>query len=544
MPFRKRSLLGHHFIECTSIGGKSYTPQNIGTFLSDFRLYNFLRFLGKYSYYLEYNNRGFKEYRDNKDRRILIAQPILPYLAMRAIETGNDLGTIISIDESHLATASDMFHGLDTPESYSQLIPEIAIQIAGSQFEYQLRQQHLLARTLFLYGDLWKKTPKANAILNHKELQRKGFPDIDLHSYLLLGFALTAQAKNGFVTGYNNQKQIEELSAHFDLTEVKQTAFFNKLSISYKEFRSKARKEFSSMPKIAGLPDMRYDRFRMNPILETPFIIPDAKLGSLQPYLTPIPALILNKITRGLYFDLSTIFREKRSNIFRDAFGHVLEEYVGILLNNSLDTRSFQILRGDDIIAHGVKKPDWIVLYGNTCVLIEVKETGLNKNARILGDEKEMIKSLSKIKDGVVQLSEFEQAIDTTESLKFLKHYPLRERMIVTYTDDYMKNTLLQSAIYDMFVAETDNNRRPPQYHLITLDELEFLLSVPNLHLFRLLNSKKRNRDTAPMDMGDYLAMRPDAGRLNNRFLDEKYHNFFMPIEAIAQRHSVSKQHS
>src|SRR5690606_3096543 len=97
--------------------------------------------------------------------------------------------------------------------------------------------------------------------------------------------------------------------------------------------------------------------------------------------------------------------RGRGENLFRVAFGHVFEAYVGDLLRQGCGPSQ---VRSEFEYVKGRKSPDWMVIQGDTLVVIEVKQSALTLNAKVSGDVEVARSSLTRtLGKGVRQLTNF-----------------------------------------------------------------------------------------------------------------------------------------
>jgi hypothetical protein len=91
-------------------GDKSYKSEDIGEFLKRFMLHETLRLIGALSHQLFF----MKNESEHSIEGVPFSDAVLSYLAMRAIESANDYKKL-TITSSNLATAADMYWGLQDP---------------------------------------------------------------------------------------------------------------------------------------------------------------------------------------------------------------------------------------------------------------------------------------------------------------------------------------------------------------------------------------------------------------------------------------------
>jgi hypothetical protein len=272
---------------------------------------------------------------------------------------------------------------------------------------------------------------------------------------------------------------------------------------------------------------MDYEKFRFNPLLLKPAIIPDCnpQPGSSQVYITPIPALIYRRVTTGLYFTLSDYFKENNKKPFRETFGAVFQEYVGLLLKKAVGELNVQ---GE--WRYGPKgstkdTPDWFVIQNGTALLIEVKQSGLYLNAKKWGQLDEIQKDLKRnIGAGVHQMWEFEN--DRRTGLctvpPWLDGIEITERLVVTYDRPYWVNSVLRDEIRQLYTI-------PPSFHWhsISVEELEYFLGIASINLIDALKEKRLDTEGDRMDFRDYYSRKSSQDNCKNPYLDSVYDSFF-----------------
>ena len=97
---------------------------------------------------------------------------------------------------------------------------------------------------------------------------------------------------------------------------------------------------------------------------------------------------------------------------FADYFGSLLQAYVGEILRNSVPSSTLtseEAIRSTYPYDRG-PVPDWIILEGNTAVLIECKSTRFSRAALATGSEDAIDSSLKQILKGLRQAIRFKKA--------------------------------------------------------------------------------------------------------------------------------------
>lgn len=305
-------------------GGKSYKVSDMASFLKKFQLNSTLRFLGELSYnILMDENRQSIQFIHG----VPISDSVLAYIAMLAIENSNDhKSQLITLED--IVKASDMYFGLpDRFLSDNELDPFL-IRFGAAQFDYDREINNVLSRTFIIYSKLWQQVPAAREVDIQNAIQE--IANLKLEEILILGFTYFGACRVGWFPIYGEEK-FEQNDRQFFKRE-KQLHFLKWLASSYWQFREQ------SLLIQKQLPHPDYDKNRFNLLVKYPIVIPDLNpkpaLGQVN--IVPIPRLLLERIARGLYFDLADYFRGRsKANKFREAFGHVFQSYVGLLFEKS-----------------------------------------------------------------------------------------------------------------------------------------------------------------------------------------------------------------
>ena len=309
--------------------------------------------------------------------------------------------------------------------------------------------------------------------------------------------------------------------------EERQQSFVNWLTTDYRAFRLQSR------DGLAKIPSPEYEKQRFNPLLRYPILKPDRNPlpGAPQVYIDPIPRLVHERVTRGLYFELSDHFKGAgKRNPFRGSFGYVFQEYVGELLKDALSESlvvgEFKYKAGKE----GKLTPDWMVIEADHCLLIEVKQSGLYLEAKMWGEietvKQDLVKSVGA---GVKQLWNFEEAVRSGRhsELAVLSGIKEFDRVIVSYDHIYFSNSIVRDRIHERFVEDATPIPANYHWHVISIDELEGVLGMHGPRFFRLLKEKQLNKEDDRMDFGDYLGRYYPDRDPTNPYLDQIRQVFF-----------------
>ena len=117
------SIAGKQLGVYSTSGNRSYSPEDIGDFLKKFELYHALRLIGVVSCELA------------STQEAPVNDCVLPYLAMRLIESSNDYRKE-TMTRADLRKAVDMYWGLPDPIANDKNSTSCLLRFS-SQFEYQ-----------------------------------------------------------------------------------------------------------------------------------------------------------------------------------------------------------------------------------------------------------------------------------------------------------------------------------------------------------------------------------------------------------------------
>jgi len=340
-----------------------YSPEDIEGFLKRFQLHEALKLIGQLSQEWFFGKTPATKVIGGTP----VACYVLAYLAMRSIESSNDYRkNVMTVPD--MLKAVDMYWGLPDPIEVESgdSSESCLLRIAFNQFEYNRPIHYLLPRTFAIYRDVWPRVPNTIPVGGVIE-QISG---LKIEEVLIMAYAFSKRAQGGFFRLYPDSLTTDPRIKDIFTLE-KQQSFVNWMARGYREFREESKAERKK------LPSSYYEKFRFNPLVKYPVIKPDRNPVPGEPpvYLLPVARLLLDKVTRGLYFELSDHFQgPDKINPFRNSFGFVFQEYVGELLRDAI---------GKDVVfperkyGKGNKdSTDWVIACGDRCILVEVKQSG------------------------------------------------------------------------------------------------------------------------------------------------------------------------
>ena len=506
--------------------GKQYRSVDIAKFIKRFQLNETLRLIGEVSstILMDDNPEPIRKI-DN----VPISDSLLAYLAMMAIENSNDYRSK-PMTLKDLAKAADMYFGLPEPFLSDSSLDSFLVRFGAAQFDYDREINNIVPRTFLIYCRLWDQVPEASNLDIESALLK--ISGLKLEEVLILGFAYFGASNKGFFRIYN-EAQISHIDKQFFTLE-KQRSFLSWLSCTYKQFRG------NSLTFQRELPHPYYEKNRFNMLTKYPIIIPDRNPTpqSSKPYIVPIRRLLIERITRGLYFDLADFFKEtSKANEFREAFGHVFQAYVGLIMKES--KRELKLLPDWKYGKPEKRTPDWIILEGNKAVIIEVKQSGLFLPAKTSGDVEAIRASLLKtINEAIRQFWSFEK------DLRSCHYYELEqfsdvieiERLLITYDRTYFSNSVLMK--HALQVAQAKMNDMPEDFHIhvCSVEEFEYVLALDFSSLFEILREKRNDKERKDWDFREYCSRKFEWQGLINHFLTKIKSDFIEHVETTLNK--------
>lgn len=504
----KGSISGKNIFVYSPKGGKKYSSSELGQYLKKFKLCNALKLIGELSNELLYSTTGKTVF----IKGVPISDGVLAYLSMRLIEVSNDYRSKdMNIDD--LLKAIDMFFGIPDPyEKDQENAQGCFIRFGASQFDYDCELRHLIPRTLIIYRDLWKGSCNIDQAI-------QDLFNLNLQDVLVLGFLFMAASKYGFFYRYELSDSWPESIKEY-LLPIKQESLLKMISSSYDNFRKSMRSDC--------LLGEEFEKFRFNPLHVYPLVTPDRNLnlGSSQIYIAPIPFLVLERITKGLYFNLSDYFKTDKSNQFRSDFGVVFQDYVYLLLEKSLEKSNVKKEWKYVYKKNSRNTPDLFVIKDHAAVLIEVKQAGLYSTAKKWGEADDIQKDiLRNIGAGVNQMWEFEQHLKDSlcSAPEWFKDIQIVERIVVTYDRSYFLNSFVREEIVKSFPLIS----KQYHWHIVVIEELEYFLGIVGDNFIEELEKKRLDYEEDNMDFRDYYTRKFPVNSITNPYLLAEYNKFF-----------------
>jgi hypothetical protein len=503
------NIAGKNVVTYSPRSNKCFSPDDITQFLRKFQLNKALVLIGQVSYNLFGNSLPFKVINGTP-----ISDSILAYIATKLIEGSNDYRSRnMTIDD--LLFACDMYFGMTDPLYEDDGVIQSLTRFGMQQLDFDREVGNSLPRTLAIYKKLWNKIDSNKIDINETIQKISG---LDLEEALFLSYVFSTISKQG----YFHKQNVEEANNNFTkkfletLQPSKQKAFINWISCNYDTFRK--------VNKSQAVPDSSFDKYKFNNLFKYPIVIPDRKVlqGESESYIVPIRRLLYERISRGLYFDLTLFFSEEGvGNKFRESFGYVFQEYVGTLFRETIDYA--KILNEWKYAKPNKMTPDWIILGNEKAILVEVKQSILYLQAKTWGELNNIKDNLKKTIGGAVnQLWKFERDIREYDDLEILSNCKTIERLIVTYDHSYFLNSVLHDLVLELHPDIPKNYF----WHVISVEALERILGLSGVTLFKILEDKRLDSDGSAMDFRDYIGRKYEGSLVNNKYLNSIHHSF------------------
>lgn len=505
------SIAGKNIITYSSTSDRDYSYKELESFLKRFQLNKALSLINQVSF----------EFFTQQSRKAIEGPAIsaFAYIAMTLIEVSNDYRSKV-MTKRDLQQAVNMFFGLLDPLYEDDEVIACLLRYGRHQFDFDREKRNALPRTLEIYNKIW---PQVNSHINISEAIQH-ISGLSLEELLALSYLFTFSSGQGTIQSFTNLQILNNNNINSSFLELlskdKQNAFLNWVSCEYAKFRQEL--------EVSSTPSPIFKKFRFNPLFNFPVINPDRKLiqGESKVSIIPLPQLLYERVSRGLYFDLTSYFSipNKKGNQFRDKFGVVFQEYIGNLFKTS--TNQVEVLSEWMYSKSAKHTPDWILIKNDYAILVEVKQSGLFLEAKTWGNLETVKQNLRKsIGSAVEQLWNFERDLqsDNYSELTILSHIKCIEKLAVTYDRSYFLNSIIR----DLIRQEQPILPQKYHWHIISVDELERVLGLVEVDLFQLLENKRLDPEGDVMDFRDYIGRLYSGSTNNNIFLDSIQRDFF-----------------
>lgn len=188
--------------------------------------------------------------------------------------------------------------------------------------------------------------------------------------------------------------------------------------------------------------------------------------------IAPLPYLIVQRIHDLIYYDLFEQHKMPTGNIFCEWFGKLLELYCETVFAK-IFSKTMLINEGEIKKTYsGGEIPDFVLIDGDTALLIECKAARLYRGLVESDDEKEFKKAFAHPKKAYSQLCNFADAINRKmPGLEKFHHVAKCHGVIVTW-EEY--SPMITNEI-KKFIIKNDKNVENIPFIILSLDKLELL---------------------------------------------------------------------
>lgn len=269
----------------------------------------------------------------------------------------------------HDATRGDL---LQCAEDYRNLFdPELGTDEPGAAAGFLLRigYEQLLFRQS-LKGEIarniaiFEQTPPTQPLTVIKPGWDQDLLGCSLSQYAGIGFcvyAVAMQHQGQFATSWLDDPALHFISSHIPL-DLMREVLDREFTGDRDYFRSVADTNAPSP----------YRRFGYNPLLGRPVVRLNNRL------MIPVPLQVIRKISPvGLWY----VGYDRWRNSFAEDVGHLFEQYVGRVLRTIPDAQVYSEVIYDP--KRNKRSVDWMVLWHNVVLLVEVKSTRATQEIRM-----------------------------------------------------------------------------------------------------------------------------------------------------------------
>lgn len=359
---------------------------------------------------------------------------------------------------------------LTDPIGFDETVPSsllsILLRTVGHQFPYASSFFGQHARALILYRDIPRLLADRKGV--SKFDFRAAFEHVNgasVEDVIDIGYIAfcAAHSNQGFALKYFHDMRKQGMHVPGDDVIM---AVLDKLSADPRKFNAEGGKNRRK--------DRRFAAYDSNPLFRFPIVRPwprSNRTARAQDRMTvPLPELIPRRLAIGVYYEMRREYTD-----FLNYFGHLFEAYAGQVFRHCVPGKA--LLSESDIRAvysakHG-KAPDWVVMEGDTAILIECKATRLSRLALAEGSEENIASDLKHVASGLKQLAEFTQACQAGK----VPHPALRQchaycPVILTFEPLFLANS---TDFRQMLTGLVDEAVGKQPWLILSLEELEQL---------------------------------------------------------------------
>lgn len=407
------------------------------------------------------------------------------------------------------------------PADPREAIFGMMIRLVYQQFPYQESIFNVLPRHLLLYPYSRVRSP-----LLKLDSEAHRYFGLSIMEYMTIGLAFHAASLEhaAFPLSFIENTPVESIKKH--LTRTKIERFLSRTAVDFDTFRGLCMQEIKAFPDGGT--------YRFNPLFDRPII-----KGKDGRFCVPVPVLVTQAITKGLYYDFLDIFSTETGNPFSEWFGHAFEYYGGLLLKYSFGKRNVYPEPTYGKAHQG--GPDWTVVQGNSAIVFEFRSGRLNKKAKTYANysdvatlvRRNVIEPLAKFPGKIGDIKAGLTGIPSDIGMEF---FPC----VVTYEPLYstqLFNDIIQREMKREGIASFD-------HELMSIEDLEWLLSWSTHESpVDFLRAKRANPEWKVMGVRELVGVKArekGISKIRNPLLDRVFDKFWRQTvpELSERRHS------
>jgi hypothetical protein len=453
----------------------------------------------------------------SKPQTVIVALHKLALLAMIIVQNHPWAMCTIPSEKNFLLLANNV-GAVESPiekdlQMTSKDLISVLVRLTCQQFPFLEDLRPAIPRHLLLY----LKTSVSNPSINPNDTlnRSKGLSILD---FITLGLCFYAMSQDKRTFSIRDIQDAADQHMKLYITDEKIKAFISIIGADLVTLRQFCLKEVRQSPS-AGL-------YRFNPMFDRPVIIRKDST-----FCVPVPFLIINAVTKGLYYDLLDEFYTGNGNPFSDWFGYAFEQYGGLLLNDAFDNKR---VFSEPVYGKEEKRgPDWIVLCGETAILFEFRSGRLHKRAKTHGDYEEVVlllrrnivETVKKLPNKIDDLKSGKTAIDLTGVKEYIP-------CIVTY------ESLYPTEFYREIITKELQKDNIPEFdfELMSISDLELVLAWSSYEdIVNFLKKKWSDPQIKLINASKVVfsrATEQGINRLENRLLSDTMDKFWKEIAA------------
>jgi len=434
----------------------------------------------------------------------IVTQHTFAELCMWAIRNHDSAGTRKPLPQDVVRMANNIYSIQDPFLGTNAGGIMTLVRTAYEQFPYQEQLQYLVPRHIMLY--LESNPPQPSFDLDGEFRKVTG---LSVKDFMMIGFIFYAAAIpfHSFERAFIENTQVTSVRPY--VTPDKIDAFLAAVGADFRDFKNRRLEEEKTAPGLG--------RFTFNPLLSRPVIkLPN---GSL---CVPIPRLLIYRITQGIYYDLLDANRQPKGNKFSDWFGYAFQEYIGKLLKETF---------GDDKVYSEAAGVDWLVILGDSALVLECRSGRLPKKIRSHTDRTEVTEMIKrnivdpaeKLPGKIEKIAKGTSGIPTDKVKTYLP-------AIITYQEWYPTALTLDLARQELKRINAEDFH----FNLMSADDLEWLLAWAQhedpVSVLQEMRNDVANKD---LSVGQYVgvrAKRKSVTKIDKTLLSKKRDEYLEEI--------------